>query len=247
MHIENIQQTDAAAGLMENPAISLARIREAISNVQAVAREKQRSVESLIQSAQATHDKVFAKLNAHIDHLELEKVRFQKVAEDHQAANEELARQMAAAGAVIKDLEEKAAQLVVEKNELAVKIASLSEEVNQHVANNKELAAKNDALMEARKRLDEEKTVLAKESEKERARLADRLDQIEQEKAQLSSQLEALSKERAEDKAKLLQITREIEKNQEEMQARLEAADAARIRAENKAQKIQEAWDRLEL
>nr|MBF0220747.1 hypothetical protein [Desulfobulbaceae bacterium] len=181
--------TETSATTPASQANIVAQVHEALAKVKAAARVKQRTVENLIESAQAAHGKVLQKFNDHIDLLEHEKVRLAKEAEDSKDAQEkaevalldakesvlamkkEMVVQKEEHSRAVTDLTKKNNDLKKEKEVLVKRVGSLEKDVEGNEKKIQALTAELETSKDVEKSLKKE---IAETAEKHSAELKKR-------------------------------------------------------------------------
>lgn len=245
-------------------ALHAAAIFDIIAKVKATARVKQRSVENLIESAQATQGKVLQRFNDHIDQLELEKVRLKKETEgykaihdtielqledaqrEQEALRQEKEEQAAVFAAIKNDLEQQLTVLSLDNGQLNSRIAALEKAAEEHIQKNNELDHQNQTLQGDRDRRIKEHGDVIAEFEADKADAVRQQQQLVAENNELAAKAASMG---AEIEALKVDLTRKMVHLADELELAKTAASEAeneRKKAEAKLIKFQKAWDQLE-
>lgn len=204
---------------------TVAKIYEALTKVKYAARVKQRTVENLIESAQAVHAKTLKKFNDHIDTLEHEKVRLFKELEEQKEANEKANEE---------SLESKAALLALKK--------ALAGATKTHAAEARKLKGEYDIELEAitkttQAKSDKDEYAIA-ELEKEKSGLIELRDELQQKVATLENTADRLKDEHDQEKRTLSLKIDQLSGELTNLQSEKEAMQA-------KLEQFQRAWDNM--
>ena len=262
--MENRTTPSNVTGYSSADALQASAIFDIIAKLKATARVKQRSVEKLIESAQATQGKVLQRFNDHIDQLELEKVRLKKETESYKAIHDtielqledarreqeklrqEKEEQSAGFAEIKKDFEHKLNVLAQDNGQLNSRIATLEKETKEYIQKNSELEQQIQALQADRDRRSKEHGDVIAELEADKADSARQQQQLFAEKNELATKVGSLETEvaalKAEATSKMVHLSDELERAKT---AAIEAENE-RKKAEAKLIKFQKAWDQLE-
>ncbi|HIJ90576.1 MAG: hypothetical protein OEV89_07390 [Desulfobulbaceae bacterium] len=232
--------------VIENPAILLDKVKEVMCQVQAKVREKERSIESLINSVGSTHSKVLLMLNDQIDHLELEKIRLQDELNIQLVANDDCVERLGIAEEKSQASSSKVEHLEREKEGLLGQIENNRVENKELHKQNSEIEIKLDDQQKTITKLEHEKSALAEENDRQKKKLQGELHQASTEISQLNTRVADLQAELQRVKSEASDQIRQLAAENKELSSGLEKALRDKRIAEARAQKIQESWDQLE-